>query len=192
MAIQFFCVACRQPIEVDDVMANQTVTCPYCHKVVTAPAASEVGLQESSPVARTTSSLTDPAPMEYATPIPQRPNTLSWVALGCTSLSLIIYAVLIGTAISIAKGVGPNATPAEAQKRVQQEIQKRPGMQALSIVGSCVAPVIGIISGIVALVRRTPPRWPAVTALVFYGLVIMLSCLGFVFAISTAGGKPGG
>jgi hypothetical protein len=41
MAIRFACPSCRQPIEVDDNWANQSVGCPYCKKVVTAPAQSE-------------------------------------------------------------------------------------------------------------------------------------------------------
>lgn len=37
MAIQFRCVGCNQPIEVDDDFANQQAECPYCHRVITVP-----------------------------------------------------------------------------------------------------------------------------------------------------------
>ena len=37
MSIQFLCSACGQPIEVDDDMANLTVTCPYCRNSVIVP-----------------------------------------------------------------------------------------------------------------------------------------------------------
>lgn len=40
MAIQFICSGCRQPIEVDPEWAGQTVMCPYCRYVQTAPAES--------------------------------------------------------------------------------------------------------------------------------------------------------
>src|SRR5512138_3207750 len=40
MAIRFACPSCRQPIEVDDNWAGQSVACPYCRNVVTAPSSS--------------------------------------------------------------------------------------------------------------------------------------------------------
>jgi len=40
MAIRFPCPSCEQPIEVDDDWGNQSVACPYCRRVVNAPAAS--------------------------------------------------------------------------------------------------------------------------------------------------------
>ncbi len=46
MAIQFACPACQQPIEVDDEWANQTVSCPYCRRIVRAPAQSTLQFGE--------------------------------------------------------------------------------------------------------------------------------------------------
>jgi hypothetical protein len=40
MAIRFSCPACQQPLEIDDSWASQSVACPYCRRVVTAPQAS--------------------------------------------------------------------------------------------------------------------------------------------------------
>ena len=40
MAIRFACPSCRQPIEIDNEWAGQSVGCPYCRKVVSAPHAS--------------------------------------------------------------------------------------------------------------------------------------------------------
>src|SRR5512140_2444206 len=37
MAIRFSCPSCAQPIEVDDNWGGQSVGCPYCRRVVTAP-----------------------------------------------------------------------------------------------------------------------------------------------------------
>lgn len=42
MAIQFRCPSCRQPIEVDDEFRGQPAACPYCRRVVTVPAESEL------------------------------------------------------------------------------------------------------------------------------------------------------
>lgn len=40
MAIQFSCVGCEQPIEVDDAFAGKNALCPYCRREVTVPSAS--------------------------------------------------------------------------------------------------------------------------------------------------------
>jgi hypothetical protein len=154
MAIQFFCVACRQPIEVDDNMANQAVTCPYCRA-------------------------------------PQGRNTLSWASLGCVVASFAIIAILTGVGISIARGIDPNTPPQEIGKKINEELQKRPGVQVMSIVGTCVLPVVGVICACAALFRRTPPRWPAIVSLVLCGGLAILACLGLVVGLAGAG-KPGG
>ena len=44
MAIRFSCPSCEQPIEVDDDWANQQVGCPYCQRMVSAPAASTLNV----------------------------------------------------------------------------------------------------------------------------------------------------
>lgn len=57
MAIQFECMACHQPIEVDDEWAGKTVACPFCHSRVNAPAES----QPFEPVVPTASPVTPQA-----------------------------------------------------------------------------------------------------------------------------------
>lgn len=192
MAIQFFCVACRQPIEVDDEFANQTVTCPYCRKVVTAPAASEGVMLNNPPVASPSETGGIPVTMPYALPQPRGTNIWSWISLGCVSFSLVVLAILLGLFASLAKGLGTNPTPQEMSKFFAEEISKRPGIQALGTAGICLTPILGVVAGIVALVRRTPPRWPAITALAVSGLFILLLCLNFVFSAMAMGGKQGG
>lgn len=191
MAIQFFCVACRQPIEVDDEMANQTVTCPYCRKVVTAPAASEPAIQENPPIASPSDAVQFPGAMSYAPTTPPGRNVLSWVSLISISVALIMLVIILGVQLSIYKGLPPNTTPQEATKLVNAELQNRPGIWLLSVIGSCVAPLLSVICGIIALVRRTPPRWPAITALVVCGILAVIACMGLAFMMANASGKPG-
>lgn len=190
MAIQFFCVACRQPIEVDDNMANQAVTCPYCRKVVTTPAATDGAILESPPIASPSMGGT-PADLTYGPTAPPGRNTLSWVSLISISIAVVMLAVVLVMQVSIYKGLPPNTTPQEASKLVNAELQNRPGMWLLSVVGSCLAPVIAVVSGIIALFRRTPPRWPAITALIICGVLAVIVCMGLVFMMANAGAvKP--
>ena len=73
MAIQFACPACQQPIEVDDEWASQTVSCPYCRRIVRAPAESTLQFSTvpaaSQPSARTPSGAADTFPPPSAPPI---------------------------------------------------------------------------------------------------------------------------
>jgi hypothetical protein len=192
MAIQFFCVACRQPIEVDDVMANQTVTCPYCRKVVTAPAATDATFRDNPPIARTPETVAGPPPLPYAVEMPSGPNRWSWASLVCISITMICLAIYIGVIYNIARSLPKDANPQQTNKLLMQEMQARPGLQIILTTGLCVTPVIAVICGIVALVKKTPPRWPAIAALSVCGLFILLMCAGAIFAAATAANKGGG
>lgn len=176
MAIQFFCVACSQPIEVDDEMANQAVTCPYCRKVVSAPAVSDSTIQQQPASARATG---PQQPMEgpYGSQppaIPPRTNVLSWVSLACLSFALVSLAIFAGFLISIMRGQDTSQMEqAELNKLLQTELMSRPGLQMLSMVGFCGAPVVGVICAVIALIKRTPPRWPAVVSLSILSLFLL-------------------
>ena len=46
MSIQFKCAKCSNPVEVDDPLAGQLATCPFCHTVIQVPAASTLDLAQ--------------------------------------------------------------------------------------------------------------------------------------------------
>ncbi|MBI4578167.1 MAG: hypothetical protein HY718_00600 [Planctomycetes bacterium] len=173
MAIRFTCPSCQQPIEVDDNWGGQSVACPYCRKVVTAPRAStwppgdirvaspaQPGFGGSPPLA-------PPAPPPgyaptagpwtpgYPPPLPGRTgwNSGGW-ALGLAIASAVlcvagmfIWAVAVGQVII--QTVGPNPT----QQQVQQELQRLQmtrGIPATPAVTKCL--FVGTACGIAALV----------------------------------------
>ncbi|GMU33148.1 MAG: hypothetical protein HS101_16685 [Planctomycetia bacterium] len=176
MAIQFMCAACGQPIEVDDEMANQAVTCPYCRKVVTAPLVSEHQTLHDPAAARPTAAASGPA-HHPPVPVAAGTNILSWLSLACISGSLICFAVFVGFVLSIAKDHDIQQMPqAEFNKILQEEMIARTGVQFAGALGFCVFPPLGIVFAIVALVKRTPPKWPAITSLSISGLIILLMC----------------
>ncbi len=51
MAIQFPCVSCGQPIEIDDEWGGKTVACPFCHSRINAPLESQFAEVEQVPTA---------------------------------------------------------------------------------------------------------------------------------------------
>lgn len=192
MAIQFFCVACQQPIEVDDEMANQAVTCPYCRKVVTAPSTSESRALGNAAEARPTA---EGSGADLAPPIPVATgtNVMSWASLGCISGSLICFAVFAGFVLSIAKNYDiQTMQQAEFNNILQKEMMGRPGVQFAGLLGMCVFPVLGIVFAIIALVKRTPPKWPAITALSISGLVLLIMCFGIMMNASQMASQGGG
>ncbi len=72
MAIQFACPACQQPIEVDDEWADQTVSCPYCRRVVRAPAQSTLQLSTIPSASQPTAGPPDMPPADIG-PVPPPP-----------------------------------------------------------------------------------------------------------------------
>jgi hypothetical protein len=78
MAIQFACPACQQPIEVDDEWADQTVSCPYCRRVVRAPAQSTLQIGVIPAASQPANTPADrapvaPAAMDPTSPLPPPP-----------------------------------------------------------------------------------------------------------------------
>lgn len=179
MAIQFFCPACSQPIEVDDDAANQSVTCPYCQKIVTAPAGSDPAVRRVPPSARPSEAVAPPPPQD-------RPVRLGYGGLSCALVVLVIWAAFALYALTIAKDIPPNANREEITKLLQERF-KGPGIQLASIFGSCLLPLAGVGISIASLVKKERPRWPAICALIALGLLGLLICLGVVLqAAATA------
>lgn len=193
MAIQFFCAACHQPIEVDDDAANQSVTCPYCRKVVTAPFSSDPSvrmpgggaMREAGPLGDAPQMSADGSlsPLTYGTAMPQRPvgrNTIGWVALVFAILSVVS---VIATTVVYGSWIASEGikTTAELQKRlseIQSSGQAPPavmtasGMACLGIVAYLAA----LVTGIVGIVNKKKPRWPAIAAVIVVAGSILLLC----------------
>ncbi len=185
MAIRFVCSACRQPIEVDDEMANQAVTCPYCRTAVDVPAASTLDAGATTP----------PEPADYAgpeEPLPRKTSPLGWIALACVVVFVLSSAYFILVLASLMKGLDPNAMPPEElQQIVEERMKSKPGIQIIGYLGACVVPAIGIVCAIVALAKRNRPRWPAIVALSLLGLFAVLMCLGVAIKMSAALSQAG-
>ncbi len=197
MAIQFFCPACRQPIEVDNDVANQTVTCPYCQKVVTAPPQSDPSIALAPTGARSTPAIGEASAPSLVAPYAgssARPNKLAWASLICVIVCVASWVVLN---VVVAKMIGPithTLTPQEAQKRLSEATSSHPGMTvtlAIGFAGGCLVPVVGVGLAIAALVSRRPPRWPAVVALCILGGLIAIACLNVIGQLAGAQASKG-
>ncbi|MFH1417007.1 MAG: hypothetical protein ABII12_01790 [Planctomycetota bacterium] len=193
MVIQFRCTHCGQPIEVDDDMAGKAVTCPYCSKVATTPAETDMSVRADAPPAGMPEA---GGSLPYALSPPPKPSILPWLALGCVVLSVlfVIYAAIAGKSVTEGLNMQPK-TQDEAEvlgKTIEERVSAKPSLRVASILGVCAMPVLGVILAIVALVKRSRPRWPAITALCLLGLAIVGGCVAVVMQMSAMSGAAGG
>lgn len=209
MAIQFFCAACHQPIEVDDDAANQSVTCPYCRKVVTAPFSSDPtvrmpgggAIREAGPLgdAPQTSAGGTLSPLSYGTAMSQLPagrNTIGWVAFILAILCVISFGamtVVYGSWIA-SEGFKTQAEIRDRMTEIQRSGQVPPilmavgGMSCLGLLSF----VAALVTGILGIVNKRQPRWPAMVAVMVAGGMILILCAGVCMQASQAGGVGGG
>jgi len=197
MAIQFACPSCKQPIEVDEQWAEQQVACPYCHRMVTAPAESTI--TTDAPPAATPmgpppqAPLAEPAGEASAGPAAP-PPTATRPARNRAAIGGLVFAVaavvLIGLgAVIIAVRLTPYIQQAQArsqdaksaQKQVERELAANPGLvsgPAVIIVAGIGCAGVGLILSIIGLVRPQGGKVPAVLGLILSGGCLLCPCLG--------------
>ncbi len=195
--IQFQCVACGQPIEVDDEWVLKRVACPYCRKTITAPAESELSETEDVPVASALSKENRLDPAADATPIPARTrSTLSKVALGLALAAIVLLmasaSILVEHKLEIQilqdrlaaladEGMGLM----EASQRASFEFFDQYGgvppkwllVAGLLQVGAALAWVGAAVCGLICVVRRDRGKL-AWIALAITGMTPILFCGG--------------
>lgn len=196
MPIRFACPSCQQPIEIDDQWAGQSVACPYCKRVVTAPTASTWPAGEI-PVASPASGGFAPPPPPGGYSFPQRPASAGSSAV--LGLTLVLLSGLIG--FLGAGSFGMNLMEAATQRAgtTTDEIAIRRAAEELvtsrqvprhsfttpamlAAIGCC---LVGIVMAIRAIIAREPRRGMAMTA-VLLG-ILFLCCEGvFTLGATTA------
>lgn len=184
MAIQFFCTACRKPIEIDDDAANQMVTCPYCQAAVTAPAASDPTVGGQIP-------RDAPALLPDVPPESPPSNRLGWIALSCAVILVVCLGISVVISLGARKDIPAGASPSETIKIMQSRPQSL-GVRIFAIFSNCAVPLVGVVCAIAALVRKGRPLWPTVVALVVIVGYAILACVGTAILISQAASKAAG
>jgi hypothetical protein len=185
MAIRFACPSCRQPIEIDDEWAGQSVGCPYCRKVVTAPAVS-AWPSEQIPVAAPLgqpSAPTVPPPGFPAYPPAPAASAAPWaLTLAITSALLSVFSgvVWMYTWASVLAEKSPSdATPEQMQKLAQElaasgQIPYSPLAMAAAVVASLCG-IGGLVLAIRTLLWQQPRRGMAIAACI---ISVAFSCCG--------------
>lgn len=197
VAIRFQCGACAQPIEVDDEWASKTVACPYCHKTVTAPAASTLEdlseIPTASPLAAGDAATPYPPSPYQEAPVAHPTNRLALVALilACCSIALLIMTnVILGSHRLELAELEETMTHAksftekmEAQSKFFETNPEAPRWlisASMLVITSGLMDLAAIVCALIA-VRRPRRRGLAVAALAIGGLVPIFFCCGGLF-----------
>ncbi len=185
MAIQFQCPSCRQPIEIDEQWAAQPVACPYCKRVVTAPAQSTWPAEPvptASPTAFEVNTL-GPAmpPVSHLPPVPPaRSTTGVWaLTLACTAAALCILAYIsfsMSMVTAVMETVGPNATPQQQQEAMAKvmaegKIPHSPLASASVLLGTACG-IGSLVLALLTFVRKEGGRGLAIAAVVMTPLFL--------------------
>lgn len=201
MAIQFPCASCQQPIEVDDAWADKAVACPYCRKVVTAPAQSSWP-PGNIPVATPARGAFAPPPPPGETvapgrselptypvasaPVRHRGQSAAWaLMLAVASAVLSIIAFIIWSAMAYERAVqrvGTGASNAQIQEAFNQLVLEHglpihPAAAVSMFVGAFCA-VCGLVLAIRSFARRE--RRPVLAGIACALSVLFLACQGLL------------
>lgn len=202
MAIQFQCPSCRQPIEIDEQWAAQPVACPYCKRVVTAPAQSTWPAEQVPTASPTTSEVNTlgPAapPVSRVLPVPPaRSTTGAWaLTLACTAAVLCILAYFsfsMSIVTAVMDTVGPNATPQQQQEAMTKvmtegKIPRSPLASASSLLGTACG-IGSLVLALLTFVRREGGRGMAIAAVIITPLFLFCQ-IGLVLFMAMPSMKP--
>jgi len=200
MAIRFNCVACSQPIEVDDEWAMKTVACPYCRRTMTAPRESILSdltqIPTAKPLAPATMVGSDmlvtagPAPMIY-----EDSNRYAVIAMAFAATAIMLIAASVMIFLShpselsdFQKAVQEGKPTMEAVRRFMEAHNGMlptwfvvAGFLEIAAIG---AVITSVVCGIIGL-RVPRRRGLAVTALILSGGFMLLFCSGLVSSLGT-------
>ncbi|MGE3181959.1 MAG: hypothetical protein AB7N71_10030 [Phycisphaerae bacterium] len=197
MAIRFRCAQCKQPIEVDDELADKMARCPFCDSVISVPANSEFGGREIA-TARPAGGAIPPPPASYggysadARPdgsmpgAPTKPSQFGKAAMVCAICMAMCIAALAVRGAQRQSNL-PASQPTNFQDMMQQmsdaSDQTQMAISLLAAFFSLTATGLGLIS----LARKERPTWPAWVGIGSGGPFLLCQCIGGILVALMAG-----
>lgn len=184
MPIQFLCVSCGDPIEIDDEWAGKSVACPFCRSTVVAPTESTYETPPVVPAARGVElDMADGTRLHP--PGASGGNLVALWAFGCACLSLLAFFVFSAVIMSrVMDELGPEFTPPQFQAYMYDLLEageppKWLGSALLAFFLAAALWVAGLICAILAL-RSRPRRGFAYAAIGLLGVLPAWILLGLV------------
>jgi len=203
MSIQFLCVSCRKPIEVDDQWAMKVVQCPYCQDQVTAPGVSTYH-PEAPTMARQVADVTSPPGSSYSqgppyapshpqyshldqAQSPPRSNVVAFVSLVLAVLALVLF---IWGSTMVINQVSPvlqqGGSVPEQQAAMEKFLVEAAERQAPWIINASFLALGGVASWIAAVVcgligiSRPTRRGSAIAGLIVAAIPVVIFLFGML------------
>lgn len=203
MSIQYHCSRCSRPIEVDDALAGQAATCPYCGSVSSVPAASTYQ-PHASPLARAIDAVPGaaatygggggaptsggvPAGMVFAPTdavAARRARAARRFAIAaaiCAGLTVAFFVVTLVVQVWLMAehlNLKPGAPPPTTEQMIAAQtaaIEAHPLLLGLNLAPPVLA-IIGLALGITSLSQSARGNWLAVLSTVVCGLFVLCTC----------------
>ena len=204
MAIRFACPSCRQPIEIDDQWAGQSVGCPYCKRVVTAPTTSTWppgDIPQASPAGQAFQPPPPPPGIGYVTQTITKSRSNSAgralvLAIICAGLCLVGWLILMGTLASLAmEKAGKDATPEQINHAIMNiltsgQAPTNPLVTAAAFIG-VICGLAGLLLAVRSLLSQEARKGMAVAACIISAcficcqFIIIMTNLGANLAVTT-------
>ncbi|UCD29497.1 MAG: hypothetical protein JSV03_03175 [Planctomycetota bacterium] len=203
MAIRFTCPSCQQPIEIDDEWGGQSVGCPYCKRVVTAPKSSSWPPGDIPEASSPDRAFQPPPPPSGTIYPPQTAVHASKSAIMALVLAIICTVLCflgwIETTIILSnlvyEKVGLNASDEQMRQAIQEivaggNIPTSPLAASASIIGA-ICGLGGLILAIKSLLQQETRKGIAIAACIISAcfmccqLPIIMTNLGTTISTST-------
>lgn len=202
MAIRFRCAQCKQPIEVDEELANQMARCPFCESVINVPPRSELDPQTVA-TARPAANDVPPPPaglpqydanfgVAATTPVVTKPSKYGKVALTCAVLMAMCVAGTMIRGTQLQPATNATSQPSslgEMMEQMQGATMDDPTYVAISL-GALFFSLTAVGLGLIALARKERPTWPAWVGIGSGAPFLLCQCIAGILAafIGVAGG----
>jgi hypothetical protein len=198
MAIQFQCPSCGQPIEIDDEWAGQEVSCPFCRKVVTAPANSTwhaTRIPQAAPLVLPPPPFGVPGDQLTPTGVPLAARRTKSFAMWACLLSATGWLLLIVTMMAGARVLSPileqvhdpSLDVGQQQQRLIEAVQKETARNPKPFFGMAVASMTGLgclmgalVVSIVGLTRREMNVAVGIGTIILSVLPLFCVCLSTI------------
>jgi hypothetical protein len=191
MAIRFLCPSCKQPLEIDQAWAGQSVACPYCQRVVNAPESSSWpsgNIPTASPARQAFDAPPPPAGVPESAGVARKGGSAGGaLALAIIGAVLSIAAVffwllLLGEMVQRKVGVEAlNQNPDVVRQAVQDILMAgqapRHPFSTAALLIAAVCSLAAVALGIRGLLLPERARGMAIAACLIGGMFLTCQCL---------------
>lgn len=198
MAIRFACPSCQQPIEVDDQWGDESVACPYCRQVVTAPSSSRWPANEIPMASPASPAFTPPPPPTGISTAPtatiasiahSQASYALTLALGGAILAIVGWFAWLGTQVALAQEKAGSTDPEHIREAYLElvasgQAQTMNATTLLILLVGAICSISGLVLAIRSLLRLQERRGLAIAACIIGVCFLICQILPMLAALT--------